>query len=68
MMESGRAIGKPRKPLSFNAASVMSLSDPLAQRRKCGHRDRSLVPTPSHPQLASWYRGRDLTSACEALP
>lgn len=34
MMESGRAIGKPRKPLSFNAASVVSLSDALAQRRK----------------------------------
>lgn len=34
MMESGRAIGKPRKPLSFNAASVVNLSDALAQRRK----------------------------------
>lgn len=34
MMESGRAIGKPRKPLSFNAASVVKLSDALAQRRK----------------------------------
>lgn len=34
MMESGRAIDKPRKPLSFNAASVVSLSDALAQRRK----------------------------------
>ncbi|WP_081279765.1 DUF3653 domain-containing protein [Stenotrophomonas maltophilia] len=34
MMESGRAIGEPRKPLSFNAASVVNLSDPLAQRRK----------------------------------
>lgn len=34
MMESGRAIGKPRKSLSFNAASVVSLSDALAQRRK----------------------------------
>jgi hypothetical protein len=34
MMESGRAIGKSRKPLSFNAASVVNLSDALAQRRK----------------------------------
>nr|WP_312356137.1 DUF3653 domain-containing protein [Stenotrophomonas pavanii] len=34
MMESGRAIGKPRKALSFNAASVVNLSDALAQRRK----------------------------------
>lgn len=34
MMEAGRAIGKPRKPLSFNAASVVNLSDALAQRRK----------------------------------
>jgi len=34
MMESGRAIGKPRKPLSFNAASVVNLSDALAMRRK----------------------------------
>lgn len=34
MMESGRAISKPRKPLSFNAASVVKLSDALAQRRK----------------------------------
>lgn len=34
MMESGRAIGKPRKPLSFNAASVVNLSDALAQRRE----------------------------------
>ncbi|WP_256200874.1 DUF3693 domain-containing protein [Stenotrophomonas maltophilia] len=34
MMESGRATGKPRKPLSFNAASVVNLSDALAQRRK----------------------------------
>ena len=34
MMENGRAIGKPRKPLSFNAASVVNLSDALAQRRK----------------------------------
>ncbi|WP_232528346.1 DUF3693 domain-containing protein [Stenotrophomonas maltophilia] len=34
MMESGRAIGKPRKPLSFNAASVVKLSDALAQRRE----------------------------------
>lgn len=34
MMESGRAIGKPRKPLCFNAASVVNLSDALAQRRK----------------------------------
>jgi hypothetical protein len=34
MMESGRAIGKPRKPLSINAASVVSLSDALAQRQK----------------------------------
>lgn len=34
MMESGRAIGKPRKPLSFNAASVVNLSDALAHRRK----------------------------------
>ncbi|MFL4595852.1 DUF3653 domain-containing protein [Stenotrophomonas maltophilia] len=34
MMESDRAIGKPRKPLSFNAASVVKLSDALAQRRK----------------------------------
>ncbi|WP_414616367.1 DUF3693 domain-containing protein [Stenotrophomonas geniculata] len=34
MMESSRAIGKPRKPLSFNAASVVNLSDALAQRRK----------------------------------
>jgi hypothetical protein len=34
MMESGRAIGKPRKPLAFNAASVVNLSDALAQRQK----------------------------------
>lgn len=34
MMESGRAISKPRKALSFNAASVVNLSDALAQRRK----------------------------------
>ncbi|MBA0364661.1 DUF3653 domain-containing protein [Stenotrophomonas maltophilia] len=34
MMESGRAIGKPRKPLTFNAASVVNLSDALAERRK----------------------------------
>lgn len=34
MMESGRAIGKARKPLSFNAASVVNLSDALAQRRQ----------------------------------
>ncbi|WP_439449658.1 DUF3653 domain-containing protein [Stenotrophomonas sp. ATs4] len=34
MMESGRAIGKARKPLTFNAASVVNLSDALAQRRR----------------------------------
>lgn len=34
MMESGRAIGKARKPLAFNAASVVNLSDALAQRRQ----------------------------------
>ncbi|MDG2511031.1 DUF3653 domain-containing protein [Stenotrophomonas maltophilia] len=34
MMEAGRAIGKPRKPLSFNAASVVNLSDALAHRRE----------------------------------
>ena len=34
MMESGRAIGKPRKPLAFNAASVVNLSDALPERRK----------------------------------
>nr|WP_164146432.1 DUF3653 domain-containing protein [Stenotrophomonas maltophilia] len=34
MMESGHAIGKARKPLSFNAASVVNLSDALAQRRQ----------------------------------
>lgn len=34
MMESGRAIGKPRKPISYKAASVVNLSDALAQRRK----------------------------------
>lgn len=34
MMENGRPIGKPRKPLSVNAASVVNLSDALAQRRK----------------------------------
>ncbi|CCP11698.1 hypothetical protein SMSKK35_1658 [Stenotrophomonas maltophilia SKK35] len=34
MMESGRAIGKPRNPISYKAASVVNLSDALAQRRK----------------------------------
>ncbi|MDT3468367.1 DUF3653 domain-containing protein [Stenotrophomonas maltophilia] len=34
MMESVRAIGKPRKPISYKAASVVNLSDALAQRRK----------------------------------
>lgn len=34
MMESCSTIGKPRKPLSFNAASVVDLSNILAQRRK----------------------------------
>ncbi|HHA2370387.1 DUF3653 domain-containing protein [Stenotrophomonas maltophilia] len=34
MMESGRAAGKARKPLSFNAASVVKLSDAVAQRRQ----------------------------------
>ncbi len=34
MMESGRAFGKPRKALSFNAASVVNLSDALAHRRE----------------------------------
>lgn len=34
MMESGRAIGNPRKPISYKAASVVNLSDALAQRRK----------------------------------
>lgn len=34
MMESGRTSCKPRKPLAFNAASIVNLSDALAQRRE----------------------------------
>jgi hypothetical protein len=56
-----------RKPLSFNAASVVNLSDALAQRGKSGQRWRWLAPTPSQRQSCR-YRGRNAASACEALP
>ncbi|WP_440569342.1 DUF3653 domain-containing protein [Stenotrophomonas sp. STK17_22] len=34
MMENGRAIGGTRKPLPHKAATVVNLSDALAERRK----------------------------------
>ena len=49
--------------LSFNAASVVNLSDALAQRRKSGHRWRWLAPTPSHQRQSYRYRGRGVASA-----